>query len=178
MRFAKCFLLACTALSAAPALAEDADDAEREIVVTGAVLESGAATKTNTPAIQVPQPVTVIPSEIFTQQGAVSIGDTLNYVAGVQANPYGPDSRVDGGFVRGVNALQFRDGMRDVFSYYASIRADPFNFDSVQVLRDRKSVLFGAGSIGGIINLNSKLPEFSQSGEVSLIYGSHDRKEA
>src|SRR5690606_26595809 len=59
-----------------------------------------------------------------------------------------------------------------------SIRADPYNFDSVQVLRGPSSVLFGAGSLGGIINLNSKLPEFMPSGEVSLRYGSHDRKEA
>src|SRR6478735_10349927 len=102
MRFAKCLLLACTALPAVPAAAEEADVGD-EIVVTGAMLESGAALKTATPAIQVPQPVTVVLSEVFEAQGAVSIGDTLNYVAGVQANPYGPDSRVDGGFVRGVN---------------------------------------------------------------------------
>jgi iron complex outermembrane recepter protein len=179
MRFAKCLLLACTALSAAPALAEGgAEDATDAIVVTGELLKSGAVTKTDVPALEVPQPVTVIPAELFEAQGAVSISDTLNYVAGVQANPYGPDSRVDGATIRGVDALQFRDGMRDVFSYYASIRADPFNFDSVQVLRGPSSVLFGAGSLGGIINLNSKLPQFSQAGEVSLRYGSHDRIEA
>ncbi len=178
MRFAKSLPLACTALSASPTLAEDDADQEREaIVVTGTALESGAATKTDVPAIQVPQPVTVIPEEIFTQQGAVSVSDTLNYVAGVQANPYGPDSRVDGGTVRGINALQFRDGMRDVFSYYASIRSDPYNFSSVQVVRGPAVVMFGAGSLGGIINLNSKMPEFSASGEVSLRYGSFDRKE-
>ena len=172
-------LLACTALSATPALAEDAaGDSDNQIVVTGEALQSGASTKTDTPAIEVPQPVTVIPEEIFTQQGAVSVSDTLNYVAGVQANAYGPDSRVDGGFIRGVDALQFRDGMRDVFSYYASIRADPYNFSSVQVLRGPSSVLFGAGSLGGIINLNSKLPEFMPGGEVTVRYGSHDRKEA
>ncbi|HEY6816064.1 MAG TPA: TonB-dependent siderophore receptor [Croceibacterium sp.] len=179
MRFAKCLLLACTALSATPAFAEDAADASSgDIVVTGELLESGAATKTDAPAIEVPQPITVIPDDLFEAQGAVSISDTLNYVAGVQANPYGPDSRVDGATIRGVGALQFRDGMRDVFSYYASIRADPYNFGSVQVLRGPSSVLFGAGSLGGIVNLNSKLPEFTPSGEASLRYGSYDRIEA
>jgi iron complex outermembrane receptor protein len=180
MRFAKCLLLACTALPAAPVLADDAagEAPGAAIVVTGELLESGAATKTDTPSLEVPQPVTVIPAELFEAQGAVSISDTLNYVAGVQANPYGPDSRVDGATIRGVDALQFRDGMRDVFSYYASIRADPYNFDSVQVLRGPSSVLFGAGSIGGIVNLNSKLPQFSTAGEVSVRYGSHNRIEA
>ena len=40
------------------------------------------------------------------------------------------------------------------------------------------AVLFGAGSLGGLINLVSKQPEFMSSGEVSLRYGSHDRIEA
>lgn len=180
MRVAKCLLLACTAFSAAPLLAEDeaGSDADGEIVVTAESLMSTGATKTDTPAIEVPQPVTVISDEVFEAQGAISIGDTLNYVSGVQSNPYGPDTRADWGFIRGLNPLQFRDGMRDLFSYYATIRADPYNFDSVQVLRGPSSVLFGAGSLGGIINLNSKLPGFMPEGEVSLRYGSHDRKEA
>ena len=181
MKLAKSLLLTCSTLIALPALAAEdaADEAEtREILVTAEQWESGAATKTDVPAIEVPQPVTVIPSEVFEAQGAVSIGDTLNYVSGVQSNPYGPDSRVDGAFVRGINAMQFRDGMRDVFSYYATIRADPYNFDSVQVLRGPSSVLFGAGSLGGIINLNSKLPQFMTEGEGSVRYGSFDRKEA
>lgn len=176
LRITKLLLFTCTALSASSAFAQERPAGE--IVVTADALTAGSATKTDTPAIEVPQPVTVIPADVFEAQGAVSIGDTLNYVSGVQSNPYGPDSRVDGAFVRGIDALQFRDGMRDVFSYYASIRADPYNFDSVQVLRGPSSVLFGAGSLGGIINLNSKLPRFMAEGEVALRYGSHDRKEA
>ncbi|MBX7482780.1 TonB-dependent siderophore receptor [Qipengyuania qiaonensis] len=178
-------LLACSALApclfaAAPALAEDAvDDSEqRTIVVTGARDEGSTATKTDTPIIETPQPITVIDDELYLAQGAVSIGDTLNYVSGVTANPYGPDSRVDGAFVRGINALQFRDGMRDIFSFYASIRADPYNFDQVELVRGPASVLFGQGALGGIVNLVSKRPEFDASGEVSLRYGSFDRKEA
>lgn len=182
MQTAKTFLLACTALTAAPALAADeADDAGRdrpEIVVTGALAQSTGATKTDVPVIEVPQPVTVIDDELFEAQGAISVSDTLRYVAGVQANPYGPDSRVDGGFVRGLNALQFRDGMRDIYSYYASIRADPYNFDQVELIRGPASVLFGAGSLGGIINLVSKTPEFTTAGEVAVRYGSFNRKEA
>ncbi|WP_245638507.1 TonB-dependent siderophore receptor [Croceicoccus bisphenolivorans] len=149
-----------------------------EILVTGARQDGGVATKTETPAVEVPQPVTVIEADTFEAQGAISISDTLNYVSGVQANPYGPDGRVDGGFIRGIDALQFRDGMRDIYSYYASIRSDPYNFSQVQVVRGPASVLFGAGSIGGLINLVSKTPDFDSSGEFSLRYGSHDRKEA
>lgn len=180
MRLLKTAILGATALAPLPALAASAvDDFEqRTIIVTGAKEEASTATKTDTPIIETPQPITVIDDELYLAQGAISIGDTLNYVAGVTANPYGPDSRVDGAFVRGINALQFRDGMRDIFSYYASIRSDPYNFDQVELVRGPASVLFGQGALGGIINLVSKRPEFEASGEASVRYGSFDRKEA
>ena len=173
-------LLACTILVSVPAFAEEPDaiGARSDIVVTGALQSSGAATKTDTPIIETPQPVTIVTDDIYLAQGALSISDTLRYVAGVQANPYGPDSRVDGGFIRGISPLQFRDGMRDIFSYYASIRSDPYNFSQVEVVRGPASVLFGNGSIGGLINMVSKTPQFENGGEVSLRYGSFDRKEA
>jgi iron complex outermembrane receptor protein len=180
MRTAKILLLCCASTLAAPAFGEDdAPEADREtIIVTADALPSGAATKTDVPALEVPQPITVVTADVYEAQGAVSISDTLRYVAGVTANPYGPDSRIDGGFVRGLDALQFRDGMRDIFSYYASIRSDPYNFSEVQLVRGPASVLFGAGSLGGLINMVSKRPEFTTAGELSLRYGSYDRKEA
>lgn len=186
MRLFRLSILCATALVPAPVLAADdaaaeaayAADQQRQIVVTGARQESSTATKTDTPIIETPQPITIIDDELYLAQGAISVSDTLNYVSGVTANPYGPDSRVDGAFVRGINALQFRDGMRDVFSYYATIRADPYNFDQVELVRGPASVLFGQGALGGIMNLVSKRPEFTTGGEVSIRYGSHDRKEA
>jgi len=102
----------------------------------------------------------------------------VKYAAGVLANPYGRDTRVDGFNVRGIDALQFRDGMRDIFSYYASITADPYNFSRVEIVRGPASVLFGQGSIGGLVNLVSKTPEFKTGGELNVVYGSFDRKEA
>jgi len=146
---------------------------EDEIVVTAAT----AGTKTDTALIELPQPIKVITSEQYLSQGAISISDTVKYAAGVLANPYGRDTRVDGFNVRGLNALQFRDGMRDIFSFYASITSDPYNFSRVEIVRGPASVLFGQGSIGGLVNLVSKTPEFETKGELNLVYGSFDRKE-
>ncbi|MCX7283459.1 MAG: TonB-dependent siderophore receptor [Novosphingobium sp.] len=176
---APCFVITTAAKAAEAEAAEmDAGADPNTIVVTAAKEAATTSTKTSTPIVQIPQPITVIDDKLFLAQGAVSIGDTLNYVSGVTANPYGPDSRVDGAFVRGINALQFRDGMRDIFSYYASIRADPYNFDQVELVRGPASVLFGQGALGGIVNLVSKRPAFETHGEASLRYGSFDRKEA
>jgi len=154
--------------------APPAEDGRDDIVVTAA----SAGTKTDTPLVELPQPVTIITSDRYRSQGAISISDTVKYAAGVLANPYGRDTRVDGFNVRGINALQFRDGMRDIFSYYASITSDPYNFSRVEIVRGPASVLFGQGSIGGLVNLVSKTPEFQTGGELSLVYGSFSRKEA
>jgi iron complex outermembrane receptor protein len=148
------------------------------IVVTGTRTEEFAGTKTETPLIETPQPLTVITSDTFLSQGAINISDTVRYAAGISANPYGRDSRVDSFVIRGIDALQFRDGMRDIFSYYASITSDPYNFSRVEIVRGPASVLFGQGSIGGLVNLVSKTPTFTTGGEVGLTYGSYDRKEA
>ena len=137
-----------------------------------------AGTKTDTPIIETPQPITVIDADRYLSQGAISISDTVKYAAGVLANPYGRDTRVDGFTIRGLDALQFRDGMRDIFSYYASITSDPYNFSRVEILRGPASVLFGQGSIGGLVNLVTKTPNFTTGGEMNLVYGSYDRKEA
>lgn len=150
----------------------DAGSGEEAIVVTGYT-----GTKTDTALLELPQPIRVITSEQYEAQGAISISDTVKYAAGVLANPYGRDTRVDGFNVRGLDALQFRDGMRDIFSYYASITSDPYNFSRVEIVRGPASVLFGQGSIGGLVNLVSKTPDFTTRGEINLVYGSYDRKE-
>ncbi|MFK4874278.1 TonB-dependent siderophore receptor [Novosphingobium sp. ZW T3_23] len=170
---------AIVALATVPGVAFAAEDAvdqadSGDILVTGA----RASTKTDTPAIQVPQPVTTISEDVFRAQGAISISDTVKYAAGVLANPYGRDTRVDGFNIRGISALQFRDGMRDIFSYYASITSDPYNFERVEIVRGPASVLYGQGSIGGLVNLVSKTPKFETGGEANIVYGSFDRKEA
>ncbi|MFS0851617.1 TonB-dependent siderophore receptor [Novosphingobium panipatense] len=168
-------VMAATAHAQEPAAdTPDAMASGDEIIVTGAI----SGTKTETPLIQVPQPITVITSEQYLSQGAINISDTVKYAAGVLANAYGRDTRVDGFRVRGINALQFRDGMRDIFSYYASITSDPYNFERVEIVRGPASVLFGQGSIGGLVNLVSKTPDFRTGGEFNLVYGSYDRKEA
>jgi iron complex outermembrane receptor protein len=162
------------AYAAEDAIPADADQAQDSIIVTAAT----TGTKTDTALVELPQPIKVISAEQYLSQGAISISDTVKYAAGVLANPYGRDTRVDGFNVRGLDALQFRDGMRDIFSYYASVASDPYNFSRVEIVRGPASVLFGQGSIGGLVNLVSKTPEFRTGGELNLVYGSYDRKEA
>src|SRR3546814_682273 len=98
--------------ASAEAAEADAGAGEDAIVVTGYT-----GTKTDTALTELPQPIKVVTADQYEAQGAISISDTVKYAAGVLANPYGRDTRVDGFNVRGLDALQFRDGMRDIFSY-------------------------------------------------------------
>src|SRR3546814_18291838 len=101
---------------AASAAAAEAEAGEDAIVVTGYT-----GTKTDTALTELPQPIKVVTADQYQAQGAISISDTVKYAAGVPANPYGRDTRVDGFNVRALDALQFRAGRRDIFSYYTSI---------------------------------------------------------
>lgn len=161
-----------------PAFAQDAAPAEGVDNEDSIIVTARSGTKTDTPPLQVPQPVTVISADTFRSQGAINISDTVRYAAGITASAYGRDTRVDSFIIRGISALQFRDGMRDIFSFYASITADPYNFSQVEIVRGPASVLFGQGSIGGLVNLVSKTPTFETGGEAALVYGNYDRKEA
>lgn len=164
-----------TAAETAPAGRDAGPDSD--ILVRGQRDRSIAGTKTATPLIEVPQPITVITDDVYLAQGAINIADTVRYAAGVNADAYGRDTRVDSFTIRGLDALQFRDGMRDIFSYYASITSDPYNFSRVEVVRGPASVLFGQGSLGGLVNLVSKTPLMDNSADIALVYGSYDRKE-
>lgn len=171
-----CGLALAAACCSTSAWADEANDSGEEIVVSQR--KTAAGTKTDTPLIETPQPISIIDAETYRAQGAISVADAFRYVSGIQANTYGTDGRVDSNRIRGVTPLQFRDGMRDIFDTYTSIRADPYNFSRIEVVRGPASVLFGQSSIGGLFNLVSKAPEFATQGEAAVLYGSFDRKEA
>ena len=82
-------LLTAALLPLANAHARDAETAsdsrDGSIVVTGARTISTAGTKTDTPLIETPQPITVITDDMYLSQGSISISDALRYVSGVQA---------------------------------------------------------------------------------------------
>ena len=57
--------------------------------------QSGTGTKTDTPLRETPQSITVVTADRITDQGALTVQESLRYVPGVFADAYGPDSRGD-----------------------------------------------------------------------------------
>ena len=138
---------------------------------------SGTGTKTDTLLIETPQSLSVITAEAMRDQGVQTVQDALRYTAGVMADAYGNDSRGDYSLIRGSDYQSFLDGTRQLAPDFIYIKPDPYQLESVQVLKGPASVLYGQGSSGGLVNLTSKQPQSAAGGELAADYGTFNRRQ-
>lgn len=168
-------------------VAADGSTVLETIVVDGAtsgensfvVTRSATGTKTNAPLAEVPQSISVVGRKQIEAQNAQSVSEILRYVPGVTIETYGPDPKgYDWIMMRGFNAQStssYLDGLRQISSGYSFFRTDPYQLQSVEVLRGPSSSLYGQSDAGGIVNKVSKKPTDTPVREVEFEYGSHQR---
>src|SRR3546814_20100995 len=105
-------VLACAAIAATPASAQEAtsagDLAEHDIVVTAG--RAVTATKTDTPIVETPQAISVVPAELFLDRGARNVQETQRYSDGVTAEAFGIATRSETIPVRGLDHVQYPEG--------------------------------------------------------------------
>lgn len=132
-----------------------------------------SATKTETPALDIPQTVNAVDQTLIREQRVVRLQDALRNVPGVFAS--GGEGRRDQFAIRGFSAEldMYADGIRDMASY-----RDVSNIERVEVLKGPAAMLFGRGSAGGIINRVTKKPTADALREVQVTAGSFDFKRA
>ncbi|WP_300379169.1 TonB-dependent siderophore receptor [Henriciella sp.] len=152
----------------------DREDRQETIIVKGSITPFGA-TKSETPIVETARSLSVETSDMFIDKGALNLAQTLTYVAGVTAEPYGFATRGDFPFSRGLSIPRYRDSIQELFGSYNSTRADPYTIEQVEVLRGPASVLYGQGSPGGIVNYVSKTPQEEFAGELQAEVGNYDR---
>jgi iron complex outermembrane receptor protein len=139
---------------------------------------SSTGTKTDTPLKETPQSISVVGQEQMRDQGAQSLQETVRYVPGVFADPYGFDSRGDSVLIRGIAGSFFVDGLRTTYGYSQSTAPiEPYAMERVEVLRGPASMLYGQSPTGGLINVASKLPSEIPYREAGVEYGSFDFKQ-
>lgn len=131
-----------------------------------------SATRTPTPLADVPQAVTVVPSELIRDQLMMSLADVVRYVPGVTA-VQGENNR-DQLVIRGNNTSAdfFLDGVRDDTQYYR----DLYNLERIEALNGPNAMIFGRGGGGGVINRVTKTAGFSPLRELTLAGGSWRQK--
>ncbi|MCF4167204.1 TonB-dependent siderophore receptor [Zavarzinia compransoris] len=130
---------------------------------------SQSATKTGSPILETPQAVQVLTRGLMDDQGSRSMTDVLRNAAGVMPGGYyyGWDYFRIRGF--DADASLFIDGLSN--SYYVSTSLDPYLFDRIEVVRGPASTLYGAGSLGGMVNAVSKRPIMDDFADFEFIYG-------
>jgi iron complex outermembrane receptor protein len=148
--------------------------------VEGYVANRGAtATKTDTPLIEMPQSISVITRDRLDDENPSNIGEALRYVPGVTTQPFGFDSRFDFFNIRGfsgtTNGSLYRDGLQLRSQGFRQFRYDIYGLERIEVLRGPASVLFGQGTIGGVVNYITKRPTREPLREFILEAGNFDR---
>jgi catecholate siderophore receptor len=133
---------------------------------------SGTFTKTDTPLMEVPASVTVVPAQLMKDQAMQSMGDVFRYVPGVLMHQ-GEGNR-DQAIIRGnsTTADFYVNGIRDD----AQVFRDLYNLERVEVLKGPGGMIFGRGGAGGVVNRVTKRPVFGHVGEASLTLGSFDQR--
>ncbi|MEO1352016.1 MAG: TonB-dependent siderophore receptor [Cyanobacteria bacterium J06635_15] len=154
-----------------------------QIVVTGEALGSAyvvpqatTATRTETPLLEIPQSIQVIPQQVLEDQQVIRLDEALRNVSGVVA-----DTTEGAGFQFSVRGFPSARLLRDGFSLSGSdalsntgILALPeiANVEQLEVLKGPASILYGEIQPGGVINLVTEQPTPEPLYEAELQLGS------
>jgi iron complex outermembrane receptor protein len=130
---------------------------------------ASTATKTDTPIMQVPAGIQVVPRQVLEDQQILRVEDVWRDVSSVQPD-WGYGSLYDSFIVRGFSSDGvFRDGTRVGLAV-----SDPANAERIEVLKGPASVLFGRIEPGGFVNVVVKRPEFTPHYSLQQQAGSYD----
>ncbi len=144
------------------------------IIVDGAGQTDGyqpkstsTATRTDTPLIDIPQAVNVVSHEVIEDQNATNLDEALGNISGVtQTNTLGgtQDSVIRRGFGDNRDGSILTNGLKTALP-----RSFNAMTDRVEVLKGPSSTLYGILDPGGMVNVVTKKPKDTFSGDV---YGS------
>jgi catecholate siderophore receptor len=136
---------------------------------------TSAATKTNTPLVNIPQTVNVLTREFITDQSFQSLTEATRYVPGVAIHQ-GEGNR-DELVIRGVDSSAnfYVNGFRDDVQYFR----DLYNTQTLEVLKGPSALIYGRGAGGGLVNRTLKEADGTHVYQAAMQTGSYgDRRVA
>lgn len=136
---------------------------------------SSTATKTDTPLIETPVSVQVVPQQVLKDQQVFRLEDALKNVSGVQRE-HGGGAFLDSFVIRGFENrfVRFRNGKRLGATSSFGFTQEFANIDQIEVLKGPASVLYGRIEPGGIINAVTKKPLDTPYYALEQQFGSYD----
>jgi catecholate siderophore receptor len=147
--------------SAAPAGTATAGEGGSDLIlVKGKYAQPDVASaKSTAPLLDTPQTITVIDNVTLQKQNLLTLRDALSTLPGITFGA----GEGGGGFGDSINLRGYAantditmDGVRDSAQYS---RTETFDLQQIEVYNGANSVFNGSGSVGGTINLVSKLPQ-------------------
>ncbi|MQB41579.1 TonB-dependent siderophore receptor [Rhizobium sp. ICMP 5592] len=159
--------------------AQKSDRAEGDTVLQPITVKSGGqdgatkgyqpvstvtATRADTPLIDIPQAVNVVSQDVLKDQKAQSLDDALSNISGItQSNTLGgtQDSVIRRGFGDNRDGSILTNGLKTALP-----RSFNATTDRVEVLKGPSSTLYGILDPGGMINVVTKKPQQTFSGEI------------
>lgn len=170
-------ILCCTALTSAPALAQQADDGARSAQVEDIVV---TAQRRSENLQKVPIAVTAITAERALNEGVtgtvalntltpgLQITQTSNFTAvylrGVGTNL--PDPTAEPSVATYIDGVYLSSPQAGIFSFN--------NIERVEVLKGPQGTLFGRNATGGVIQVITRDPKQTSSAEINVGYGNYD----
>ena len=135
-----------------------------------AVPNANSATKTDTPIMETPVAVQVIPRAVMQDQQAVQLGDAVKNVSGVfQGFTFG--GLGEEFMIRGFNTnnANYLDGFR-----WPASRLTTANAERIEVVKGAAANLYGRIQPGGMINVVTKRPQATPYYALEQQFGSYD----
>ena len=122
-----------------------------------AVSNSTTATKTDTPLMETPASVQVVPHQILQDQKTTTLDQALTNVSGARGSNIGWAEYI---YLRGFNTASYlRNGFRIDDPNGLGGLLNLTNVDSIEVLKGPASILYGRVEPGGVVNLITKQPQ-------------------
>jgi len=145
-----------------------------------ASLERNTSTGSNlglTP-LETPASIESISRAQLVDRGDARIVDALSRAAGLNVFPHpgnGGSALAARGFTDLASVTQLYDGMKQYGSGALTFPFDTWSVERIEVLRGPASVIYGAGAIGGVVNIIPRKPGAGAiQNEIMLGAGSHD----
>src|SRR6185369_4459599 len=134
-------------------------------------VDNVSSPKSTAPLLDTPQTITVISNQTIRQQNLLTLRDALAIIPGITFGA----GEGGGGYGDSINLRGYtasnditQDGVRDSAQYS---RTDPFNLQQIEIYNGANGVFNGSGSVGGTINLVSKIPQADTLDIVSAAIG-------
>ena len=137
------------------------------------VPDATTATKTNTPIMETPISIQVVPQQVLQDQQATSLARAVDNVSGVRSYNSTYIGVNDQFQLRGFsNGNTYVDGLKTLIGVPGTSTMS--NVERVEVLKGPASILYGRAEPGGIVNIVTKKPQETPHAMVEQLFGSWD----